>query len=120
MATRKPPAEPDETADPQDDPGAEHGSDPVPAAVARVGEYLDETPRTYQWPDGPQTLERGDVVLVPEGFDDGRFASSAKKPTRLRDNHPDQRPVTAAAQTKARAKAHPDLAEKQSGKGEQR
>lgn len=85
-------------------------------AKPRVGEYLDDTPRTYSWPDGPQTAERGDVCVLPGDWeDDGRWGATAKKPTRLRDNHPDQFEVTAARQAEARKKIHDRLAKAAEG-----
>lgn len=108
-STKTPPG-----AEPQDQaPDAPAERAPVPKAAARAGEYLDETPRTYFWPDGPQSVELGDVVLVPAGFDDGRFGPTSKKPTRLRDNHPDQREVTAERQSKARAEVHRRIADEE-------
>lgn len=97
MPASKPPAEPDETAE----------------GAPFLGEYLDETARTYHWPDGPQTVERGDVVVLPDGWmTDGRWHPSSRKgPTRLRDNHPDQRAKTAERQSKARTELHAKLAE---------
>lgn len=118
MAARRPPAEPEETSGPE-----ESGPDQSDGSAAETGgrghEYVDEVARTYFWPDGPQTVERGDVVALPEGWvDDGRFAKTGRKPTRLRDNHPDQRAVTAERQSKARAEVHARLAREQSGEGE--
>lgn len=109
MATTKtPPAEAEEPAE-QASKQPESGA---PAAKGVVGEYLEETPRTYLWPDGPQTVERGDVVTLPDGQKaEGAFGASSKKPTRLRDNHPDQAAITSAAQSKARAELHARLAE---------
>lgn len=84
--------------------------DPAPGKQV-VAEYVDETPRTYLWPDGPQTAELGDVCVLPDGFaDDGRWKPTAKKPTRLRDNHPKQAEVTSERQAEARRKAHEQAA----------
>jgi hypothetical protein len=110
MAARKPPAEPDETSTPEES-GPDQSDSAQPETGARGHEYVDGIERTYYWPDGPQTVERGDVVALPEGWaNDGRFAKTAKKPTRLRDNHADQRKVTAERQTKARDELHARLA----------
>jgi hypothetical protein len=111
MATsRKPdPApEPDETA-------------PEPEDVRPVvAEYLDETPRTYHWPDGPQTAELGDMCALPDGWEnDGRWRVAKLVITRLRDNHPEQAAKTSARQTQARNELHARLAEEAKG-GEQR
>lgn len=114
MAAKQPPGPQPQDAAP--DQPAEHDTPPGPRRT--VGEYLDETPRTYLWPDGPQSVERGDVVALPDGWkQDGRFGPTSKKPTRLRDNHPDQRAATAERQTRQRAAVHARLAEEQSGKG---
>ena len=110
MAARKPPAEPDETSA-SEESGVGQNDGAQPEAGGRGHEYVDEVERTYFWPDGPQTVVRGDVVALPEGWvGDGRFVKSAKKPTRLRDNHPDQRKTTEAKQSKARTELHRRLA----------
>jgi len=112
MAARKPPAEPDKTST-SEESGPDQDGGAQPETGGRGHEYVDEVERTYMWPDGPQTVERGDVVALPEEWaNDGRFAKTSKKPTRLRDNHPDQREVTAARQTKARNELHARLAKK--------
>lgn len=113
MATSKtPPAEAQEPPEDAAPPAAEEAPPSAPKVV--TAEYLDETPRTYLWPDGPQTVERGDVVTLPDGFqDDGRWSQTSKKPTRLRDNHPNQAAITSAAQSKARTELHAALAKKQ-------
>lgn len=112
MATSKTPAEPPETAGPGQDATPPPPKDGKPA----VGEYLDETPRTYLWPDGPQTVELGDIVALPDGWEnDGRFGSTSKKVSRLRDNDPDQFQATSERQSKARAELHARLAKQQAG-----
>lgn len=89
------------------------GTEPDPGSGKRaVAEYVDETPLTYLWPDGPQTAEKGDVVVLPDGWaNDGRWAPSTRKPTRLRDNHPDEAAKTSARQADARRKAHEQAAD---------
>lgn len=113
QSTRKPDPGPEsdeasgETGTPQD-------------AKPLVGEYVDGTPRTYHWPDGPQTAEFGDVVVLPDGLvDDGRWQPTAKKPTRGRDNHPDEIKKTGERQAAARRKAHEETAKAAEG-GERR
>ena len=94
------------------DPGGEEQApEPEPVAVIEdakpfVGEYLDLIPRTYQF-DGaaPQTAELGDVCALPHDPGDGRWQPSARKVTRLPDNHPDQKPITSARQAEGRREA---------------
>lgn len=106
MAT---PRKPDPADEPEDQAAAEQR--PVQGERKFVGEYLDETPRTYQF-DGapPQSAEKGDVCELPHDPGDGRWAPSKAKPTRLPDNHPDQMEITSARQAKARRKAHEQAA----------
>lgn len=89
----------------QGDAPAEIADTAPPASF--VGEYVDDTPRTYQFPgSGPQTAERGDVCELPHDPADGRWKPSTRKLTRLRDNHPDQAAITSAKQAAARAEIH--------------
>jgi hypothetical protein len=106
-STKTPPEPaPDETS-PAD---AAPAPDPAPAKQV-IAEYLDETPRTYLWPDGPQTAERGDVCVLPDGWaNDGRWRPFKGVISRLRDNHPDQATKTSERQAEARRKAHEQAA----------
>lgn len=113
MATSR---KPDPAPSPSPDEKAPEPEDARPV----VAEYLDETPRTYHWPDGPQTAELGDVVVLPDGWEnDGRWSKTSKKVTRLRDNHPDQFEITSKRQSEAREQLHARLAGEAKG-GEQR
>ncbi len=66
-------------------------TDAAPAAQLAGGvfEYLDETPRTYQFWDGTViTPQRGDVCPLPYDPGDRRWKPSKRKPTRQPDNAP--------------------------------
>lgn len=77
-----------------------------------VFEYLDETPRTYQFWDGTViTPVRGDVSRLPYDPGDKRWAPSKKKINRLPDNHPDQAAITSADQSELRDEVHAVVAQ---------
>jgi hypothetical protein len=97
MATQSPPPDaptPDSAAPAEAQPEA-------PADTGGLYEYVDATPRTYQF-DGapPQSAELGDVCPLPRDPGDGRWTPSKRKAaTRLPDNHPQEAAVTSVAQT---------------------
>lgn len=96
MATTTDPAPPADT--PPD-------AAPSPAAGgAGVYQYLDETPRSYCFPNGLTiTPRKGDVCALPYDPGDKRWKPSKAKPTRLPDNDPEQAAVNAAEQAAQRA-----------------
>jgi hypothetical protein len=83
---------------------------PAPPAAAEKGgvfEYVDLTPRTYQFAGAPpQTAEFGDVCALPRDPGDGHWLAVKKKVTRLPDNHPDQMEIASKRQSAARVRAH--------------
>jgi hypothetical protein len=107
MATQSPPpdAPAPEPAPPQSAPAA--------PSTAGVYEYVDLTPKTYLFPDGPQTAEKGDVCDLPYDPGDRCWQSTKKKVTRLRDNDPEQAAKTAAQQSAERARVLAQAAERE-------
>jgi hypothetical protein len=96
------------STDPAAPAAPEAQTDAAPAAqdkgTAGVYQYLDETPRTYQFHDGTViTPQQGDVCVLPYDPGDRRWQPSKAKVTRLPDNHRDQIAKTAAEQAEARA-----------------
>lgn len=104
MATQPP--TPDADA-PEQAPAASDAQ-AAPPSTAGVYEYTDLIGRTYQFPDGPQSAEYGDVCQLPYDPADGRWQASKKKPTRTRDNDPEQ--AAKNAQQRRAAQAEQDAA----------
>lgn len=107
MATQSPP--PDAPA-PEQAPQAPPAQ-AAAASTAGVYEYVDLTPRTYQFPGAPLTPQFGDVCALPYDPGDGCWQPSKKKVTRLADNDPDQAVKNAAEQADARAEVHQQAAD---------
>lgn len=104
------------TPSPPDAPAPETApaSPAAPPSTAGVYEYVDETPRTYQF-DGapPQSARKGDVCDLPCDPGDGRWQPTKKKVTRLPDNDPEQAAKTAKAQAEERANVLAEAAKRE-------
>lgn len=99
MASQSPP--------PADAPAIQEAPEPPVAPDSGVFEYVDLTPRTYQF-DGapPQTAEFGDVCRLPYDPGDGNWLAVKKKVTRLPDTHPGQMAIASEDQAQQRAEIH--------------
>ncbi len=109
MATQSPP--PDA---PMSDQAPEAAVEAAPS-TAGVYEYTVVAPKTYLFPDGPQTAEFGDVCPLPYDPKDGCWQPSKKKVTRGRDNDPQQAAKNAAKQAEARAEVHQQTVKQAAG-----
>lgn len=82
MGTSKPAAE----AAAPDEPVPES-----PPATYRA-QYIGEQPRTYRFPGGSISVQRGDVCELPHVPADGMWLVTSLEVTRLPDNHRDNQP----------------------------